>query len=405
MNEIPRSESRFHCRQCETNLCTDCAQSRQATPAQPLNNWNYSARHSESGTLDAARDRARSTSPAQRCGQLLPASALYPNHDDGGASFSGVRASFYSQQNPQQNIGFTSPAPQSLYTTPAVAQVEAEASSDLETSSGQSRPRRDSIDGRTFILPPHQPLDATRGRRSSNPAITLVNKLRSALQRTSSSESSELPSKSAFRQRSLKGTSIKINISTNVDWIFLDASELVSVVRRFSFPLRPDTHRARCMRTADKMHNSWCPHGTSCPEHGGRSWCGHCGCPYSIIIPPPLPSQNVPSQLLIPTPAQVAPSQSCLRCDSPARPRGITRCDSPLRTQGLIEESRNFSPLVQHQGQGQPVSGPVSMMAHSQLTPRQATASFGHPQFSRCFNNLSQGAGIFLPQAQPLMVR
>lgn len=188
-----------------------------------------------------------------------------------------------------------------------------------QASARPSTPRRHSVGGvvrpapAPLCAPPRQEISTPRrhstGGLTSVPPQALVNT--NAEFHTSSSDSpftpraslQDISGKSAFRQRSVKGTSIKTSIAASVEWIFLDADEMLSEVARISVPARSDMQRDRHARTADQMHNSWCPCGTSCAEHGGN-WSGYRGCPYSIFIPP-----------------TVSTLPQFRRCDSPVRAR------------------------------------------------------------------------------------
>eukprot|EP00427_Karlodinium_veneficum_P045565 CAMPEP_0169272806 /NCGR_PEP_ID=MMETSP1016-20121227/50702_1 /TAXON_ID=342587 /ORGANISM="Karlodinium micrum, Strain CCMP2283" /LENGTH=360 /DNA_ID=CAMNT_0009358953 /DNA_START=23 /DNA_END=1106 /DNA_ORIENTATION=- len=290
-NRIPRSKSRFRCSECETNLCKDCASLR--------------------GSAFPESDGEESTD--------MPARSSYPLHGQPG-DFSKVQASFISQNTSQHNI-------ENVYYVPPPPQAYSQAQ-DIFSSQSLSR-------------------------QSSCAGVSLVSS-RLDLRKTSSLQSLALqqPAKSAFRKRSLKGTSIQVKVATTVEWIFLDENELLEEVTRFSVPVRGDMQRAR-LRTPDQIHVSWCPCGASCTEHGGRNWCGHRGCPYSIFIPPQ------------PTPAIA--SQAFVRCESP---HFAPMLQAPR--QGC--ESPRTSPLVQNQTQSQSLLG-ILTQAPTQEAQRQGCDS------------------------------
>jgi len=318
-NRIPRSKSRFRCSECETNLCKDCASLR--------------------GSAFPESDSEDFTD--------MPARSSYPLHCQPG-DFSRVQASFISQNTSQHNMD-------NVYYVPPPPQAYSQAAQDIFPSQSLSR-------------------------QSSCAGISLVS-LRPNLRKTSSLQSLALqqPAKSAFRKRSLKGTSIQVKVATTVEWIFLDESELLKEVTRFSVSVRGDMQRAR-LRTPDQIHVSWCPCGASCVEHGGRNWCGHRGCPYSIFIPP--------------QPALVISSQPFVRFDSP-------RIAPMVQAQREGCESPRISPLVQNQRQSQLLLGIVPRITQA---PVQATIPVGY-MHARSFQHWSQGLVACHPQQnQPLMV-
>eukprot|EP00427_Karlodinium_veneficum_P027407 CAMPEP_0169199656 /NCGR_PEP_ID=MMETSP1016-20121227/9453_1 /TAXON_ID=342587 /ORGANISM="Karlodinium micrum, Strain CCMP2283" /LENGTH=363 /DNA_ID=CAMNT_0009276455 /DNA_START=94 /DNA_END=1186 /DNA_ORIENTATION=+ len=318
-NRIPRSKSRFRCSECETNLCKDCASLR--------------------GSAFPESDGEESTD--------MPARSSYPLHGQPG-DFSKVQASFISQNTSQHNI-------ENVYYVPPPPQAYSQAQ-DIFSSQSLSR-------------------------QSSCAGVSLVSS-RLDLRKTSSLQSLALqqPAKSAFRKRSLKGTSIQVKVATTVEWIFLDENELLEEVTRFtiqvevattvewifldenellkevtrfSVPARGDMQRAR-LRTPDQIHVSWCPCGASCTEHGGRNWCGHRGCPYSIFIPP--------------QPTLVISSQPFVRFDSP-------RIAPMVQAQREGCESLRISQLVQNQRQSQSLLGIVPRITQA---PMQATIPVGY---------------------------
>mmetsp|Transcript_81570 Transcript_81570/g.128438 ORF Transcript_81570/g.128438 Transcript_81570/m.128438 type:complete len:353 (-) Transcript_81570:389-1447(-) len=317
-NRIPRSKSRFRCSECETNLCKDCASLR--------------------GSAFPESDGEESTD--------MPARSSYPLHGQPG-DFSKVQASFISQNTSQHNI-------ENVYYVPPPPQAYSQAQ-DIFSSQSLSR-------------------------QSSCAGVSLVSS-RLDLRKTSSLQSLALqqPAKSAFRKRSLKGTSIQVKVATTVEWIFLDENELLEEVTRFSVPVRGDMQRAR-LRTPDQIHVSWCPCGASCAEHGGRNWCGHRGCPYSIFIPP--------------QPTLVISSQPFVRFDSP-------RIAPMVQAQREGCESLRISQLVQNQRQSQSLLGIVPRITQA---PMQATIPVGY-MHAQSFQHWSQGlVACHHQQNQPLMV-
>lgn len=351
LNVIPRSKSRFHCRECETNLCTDCAKSRCVTPAESLHyeDSNFRTEHSQpEGSVRRNHDMdsncecdAESDSPVPRLGNLLPSSALYPCHGHLGSLSSRVQASSTRQQESHDNMDDVSAPPppppsQTLHAHPGNVHVGA----TQNNFPSQSTSRRHTSGGIVFASPRAQSVDVTLRQLSSHSDVHAVSTPRTVVQRVSNLQR---PAKSAFRQRRLKGTSTKVNFATAVEWIFLDENELVSELTRFSVPARGDMQRNR-LRTPSQIHVSWCPYGASCAEHGGRNWCGHKGCPYSVYIPEPTP---------------VIASQQLVPYDSFARPQIIS------------SDSRIITSLVQSPRQASSSLGLAPIMNHAPLQCRQ----------------------------------
>jgi len=422
MNVIPRSKQRFHCHRCETNLCMDCARSRRAKTAQPSNRGNAQSSRSESSAdrylpmsqmrdrpptqhveVDGAIRRSHTTetnaefsvgsaSPEQGLGSMLPASALYPFTGESKATSSGAQETPSGQLTPRRHstggLAFVSPAPAPLCATSCHGSESGATLSDVQaTLSGQSTPRRQSTGGLTFVPPP--PKDTTQNRRFNSVGTMDLSTPSVFTPRATPSSHPFSPHskrKSAFRQRSSKGTTIRVNIATTIEWIFLDESELVSELTRFSVPIRSDMQRDKWTRPPDQMHISWCPCGTSCAEHGGRIWCGHRGCPYSIFIPPALATPVGPL----------------------CAPQPFARCDSPVRPRSLAGDNISIAPLVQHQGRAQTLFGVAPMAAHAQPASMQARLPFGYyltPQTPQSLHQWDQGAETIVPQTQLLMVR
>jgi len=201
--------------------------------------------------------------------------------------------------------------------------------------------------------------------------------------------------KSALRQRSLKGTGIRVSISPSVEHIFVDEDEYAAELCRFSVPHRGDMQSNKKTRTPDTVHCSWCPQGSSCAEHGGRAWRGHMGCPYSIHIPAPLMNAHLMTG-------------ASVRCDSPFAPRTV-RCDSPFRHRMVANDFQGPQPFAgfalgqqgfMHpplQQQAQTHMPPPSMLWAPTVSPMSQS-----PRFVQ--QALHQHAGSFAPQTQGFRV-
>jgi len=216
------------------------------------------------------------------------------------------------------------------------------------------------------------------------------------IQRPSSSAmSTQSRKKSALRHRCLKGTGIKVSISSVVEQIFLEEDEYAAEICRFSVPTRGDMQSNKRTRTPDMVHCSWCPRGSSCAEHGGRAWRGHMGCPYSIHIPAPLMNAHLMTG-------------ASVRCDSPFAPRTV-RCDSPFRHRMGADDSMRPQPSAgvplgqqgfMHpplQQQAQMHMPPPSMLWAPTVSPMSQSSRFVQQA-------LHQHAGSFAPQTQGFRV-
>jgi len=400
---IKRSKKRFHCSRCEVDVCVDCVTSSRTNARRPResgrklggllgnsitplsSNRQFDQRQRVATPVRqglATSPRQRSTSPEQRIQrwQPNPRRPVQPNEHP---EADGLRSELDTTETwlPQPLDGFDQRSRRGRSTSPARRIQQNDFSRQARSvppPSLRSRAR-----GGLGMMEPsrqHPPTDTFPLGQFGNGCSLPVPVSAAAIPADTlqmSSAASILPcKKSSFRQRSLKGTSLRVSIVPTVEFMFLDEDEYVSELCRFSVPARGDGLSNKD-RTPDTVHCSWCPCGLSCAEHGGRTWSGHMGCPYSIHIPTPLASA----------------------CSS-------VRCESPFHHPSCTDDFRDMQSLApfpvgqQWPMQPQPQQAPV----HTPLPPCRSPPLSSWPQTPRTMQQSPQTNSLFLPQGQRLSV-